>query len=112
MATPPREHRPATTRTEVASTPRAADREPEDCAAGTTRPPGQQCIERPAPGEKPLGLTRLLVILISSHIGVRSHAKREEDFRRANGLHVIAAGMLYFVIVITALVLLVNLIAD
>ncbi|MBN7796407.1 DUF2970 domain-containing protein [Parahaliea mediterranea] len=48
---------------------------------------------------------------MSSHIGVRSHARREEDFRRANGLHVVIAGGVYFALVIAALVLLVNLIA-
>jgi len=73
--------------------------------------PPQRCIERPAPGEKPLGFMRLMVILLSTHIGVRSRANREEDFRRANGLHVVIAGLVYFVLVVIALVWLVNRIA-
>lgn len=69
-------------------------------------------FERPEPGEKPIGFLRLVGILIASHIGVRSRANREEDFRRANGLHVFIAGILYFLMVIGGLILLVNVIVS
>jgi hypothetical protein len=49
-----------------------------------------------------------MTILVSSHIGVRSRAKREEDFRRANGLHIFVAAIVYFILVISVLILLVN----
>lgn len=65
-------------------------------------------FERPQAGEKPIGFLRLLVILISTHIGVRSRVNREEDFRRANGLHVFIAGVIYFLLIIGGLILLVN----
>ncbi|MDO8863691.1 DUF2970 domain-containing protein [Haliea sp. E1-2-M8] len=69
-------------------------------------------IPRPDPGEKPIGFLRMMVILISSHIGVRSRANREEDFRRANGLHVFIAAVVYFVLIVGALIVLVNIITS
>lgn len=65
-------------------------------------------FERPDSNEKPLGFLRLMVILMASHIGVRSKANREEDFRRANGLHVFVAAVIYFLLVIGVLILIVN----
>lgn len=70
-----------------------------------------QWFGRPDAGEKPLGFWRLIVITLSSHIGVRSRARRHEDFRRANGLHVFIAGVVYFFLVIGALIVLTNIIA-
>lgn len=67
-----------------------------------------QWFGRPDAGEKPLGFWRLVVITLSAHIGVRPRAKRHEDFRRANGLHVFIAAIVYFVLVITALIALIN----
>jgi hypothetical protein len=62
----------------------------------------------PDPGEKPLGFARLMVILMSGHIGVRSRVNREEDFRRANGLHVFVAAIIYFLLVVGVLILVVT----
>lgn len=89
--------------------------------AGPDAPPGSadlgpgdrvQWFGRPDPGEPPLGFWRLIVITLSAHIGVRPRAKRHEDFRRANGLHVFIAGIVYFVLIITALIVLTNVIAS
>lgn len=81
----------------------------EDAAAPPS--PGERpFIERPGPGEQPLGFLRLLIILMSSHLGVRSRANREEDFRRANGLHVFAAGVIYFLLVVIILIVVANVI--
>ncbi len=49
-----------------------------------------------------------MVILLSNHIGVRSRVSREEDYRRANGLHTSIPAVLYFFPVICFLILLVN----
>lgn len=65
-------------------------------------------LKGPDADEEPLGFLRLLIILIASHIGVRSRANREEDFRRANGLHVFIAGIIYFLLLIGLLILIVN----
>lgn len=65
-------------------------------------------FERPDPGEKPLSLLETLVIVLSTHLGVRPRRKREEDFRRANGLHLFIAGVIYFVLVVAGLIALVN----
>lgn len=75
-------------------------------------PQPSRYLERPAPRAKPLGFLRLMMILISSHIGVRSRANREEDFRRADGLQVFIAAVIYFLLVISMLILLVNMIID
>jgi hypothetical protein len=71
-----------------------------------------QWFGRPDAGEKPLGFWRLVVITLSGHIGVRPRAKRHEDFRRANGLHVFIAAVVYFFLVIGALIVLVNVISS
>ena len=68
-------------------------------------------FERPDTGEKPLTLLETITIVLSTHLGVRNAKKREEDFRRANGLHLFIAGVLYFVIIIAGLIVLVNWIA-
>ncbi len=63
---------------------------------------------RPDANEKPLGFWETLVVVLSSHLGVRSSEKRQEDFRRANGLHVFIAGVVYFVLLIIGLIVLVQ----
>ncbi len=65
-------------------------------------------FERPDPKEKPLSIWESLVIVLSSHLGVRSANKRQEDFRRANGLHLFITAIVYFVAVIIGLVMLVR----
>jgi len=65
-------------------------------------------FERPDEDQEPLGFWQTLVIVMSSHLGVRPREKRLEDFRRANGLHVFIAAIIYFVAILVLLVLLVN----
>ncbi len=65
-------------------------------------------FERPDEDEEPLGFWHTLVIVMSSHLGVRPRYKRYEDFRRANGLHVFIAAVTYFVLLLVGLVFLVN----
>lgn len=65
-------------------------------------------FERPHEDEKPLNLWQTLLIVLSSHLGVRPKEKRDEDFRRANGLHVFIAAVVYFVVILVLLVMLVN----
>jgi len=63
---------------------------------------------RPDSNEKPLSFWEILVVVLSSHLGVRSSEKRLKDFRRANGLHVFIAGVVYFVLLIIGLIVLVQ----
>ena len=65
-------------------------------------------FERPDDNEKPLSLFETLIIIFSTHLGVRPKARREEDFRRANGLHLFIAGVIYFVLLISVLIFLVR----
>lgn len=60
---------------------------------------------------RPYGFWRTFVIVLCGHLGVRPSHKRQEDFQRANGVYVFAVAVLYFLLVITGLILLVNLIA-
>lgn len=69
-------------------------------------------FERPDDGEKPLSIWRTLLVVFSTHLGVRPREKREEDFQRANGLHVFIAGIVYFVIILALMITLVNFISD
>ncbi|WP_019530220.1 DUF2970 domain-containing protein [Dasania marina] len=89
-----------------------ADAPTETADNTSTTAHSKRYFERPDPGEKPIGLLRLMVILFSSHIGVRSRSHREEDFRRANGLHVFIAAIVYFLLVVGALIMLVNVIVS
>ena len=74
-----------------------------------TAPP--RYFERPDPGEQKLTLIETIGIVLSTHLGVRTAKKREEDFRRANGLHLFIAGVFYFLVVVVGLIVLVNWIA-
>jgi hypothetical protein len=65
-------------------------------------------FERPDPNEKPLSFWESLVIVLSSHLGGRSTEKRQEDFRRANGLQLFIAAIVYFSAVIIGLIVLVR----
>lgn len=64
-------------------------------------------FERPDPNEKPLTLLETFVIVLSSHLGVSTKQKLQDDFRRANGLHLFIVGVVYFALVIAALIALV-----
>jgi hypothetical protein len=55
-----------------------------------------------------LSFKELLLIILSGHLGVRKREQRVNDFGRANGLHVFVAAVLYFVLVVTGLIVLVN----
>jgi hypothetical protein len=59
----------------------------------------------------PLALGELFKIVLSGHLGVRKREHRMDDFGRANGLHVFIAAVIYFALVVTALVVLVSYIA-
>jgi|TARA_B110000908_G_scaffold82089_1_gene98323 hypothetical protein len=65
-------------------------------------------FERPDDGEESLSLWQTIIVVLSSHIGVRPKASRENDFRRANGLHVFIVALMYFFVVLVLLVILVN----
>jgi len=65
-------------------------------------------FEQPEQDEAPLGFWRIVLVVISTHLGVRSRLRREEDFRRANGLHIFIAGIIYFLTLLVGLVVLVN----
>ena len=69
-------------------------------------------FERPDSKEKPLSFWESLGVVLSSHLGVRSAEKRQEDFRRANGLHLFIAGIVYFAAVIIGLIVLVRFITQ
>ena len=56
----------------------------------------------------PYGFWRTVIIVLCGHLGVRPAHKRREDFQRANGVHVFAVAVLYFVFVIVGLIVLVN----
>ena len=79
--------------------------------ADTAQPEKSHWLGRPDPREKPLGFWHVFVIILSGHLGVRTRAQREEDFRRANGLHIVIAAFIYFAVVVSGLVFLVNWIA-
>jgi hypothetical protein len=70
-------------------------------------PPKRRYFERPDPGEKPLSLMETMLIVVSSHLGVRTKEKLQDDFRRANGLHLFIAGAIYFALIIAGLIALV-----
>ncbi|MEZ5572818.1 MAG: DUF2970 domain-containing protein [Halioglobus sp.] len=61
--------------------------------------------------KRPLSFRELLTIILSGHLGVRKREQRVNDFGRANGLHVFAAAILYFALVVTGLIILVSYIA-
>lgn len=69
--------------------------------------PQPRYFERPDPDAEPLSLCETIMIVLATHLGVRSSKQRQEDFRRANGLHLFIAGMLYFTIVVIGLIALV-----
>ncbi len=69
--------------------------------------PKRRYFERPDPHEKPLTLMETFIIVISSHLGVRTREKLQNDFRRANGMHLFVAGIVYFALMIAGLVALV-----
>lgn len=94
------------------------DQQTDNCAPSTMprpsgpQPPGSnpRYFERAQPGERPLSLFETMAIVLSTHLGVRTAKKREEDFRRANGLHLFIAGVFYFLLIVVGLVILVNIV--
>lgn len=65
-------------------------------------------FERPDSDQEPLGFWRMLIIILSTHLGVRGKGQREEDFKRANGLHLFVGGVIYFLLIVTALIVFIN----
>ena len=57
------------------------------------------------------GFWKTVLIVLCGHLGVRTTEQRKTDFERANGVHVFAVAVMYFLLVIVALVVLVNYIA-
>jgi len=57
------------------------------------------------------GFWKTLLIVLCGHLGVRTTEQRKTDFERANGVHVFAVAVMYFLLVIIALIVLVNYIA-
>ena len=53
-------------------------------------------FEVPDEGEEPIGFWRTVIIVLSSHIGVRSKKNRVDDFNRANGLHLFLASSFWY----------------
>lgn len=60
---------------------------------------------------KPLTFRETLSIVFAGHLGVRKREQRVIDFRRANGLHIFIAAAVYFLIVVTGVIMLVRYIA-
>ncbi len=60
---------------------------------------------------EPYGFWKTVLIVLCGHLGVRTTEQRKTDFERANGVHVFAVAVMYFLLVIIALIVLVNYIA-
>lgn len=56
-------------------------------------------FESPDEGVKPLSFWETFRAILMGHLGVASAQQRQEDFARANGLHVLAVGVLYTALV-------------
>ena len=54
------------------------------------------------------GFWKTVLIVLCGHVGVRTAEQKKTDFERANGVHVFAVAVLYFLLVITSLIVLVN----
>lgn len=57
------------------------------------------------------GFWKTVLIVLCGHLGVRTTQQRKTDFERANGVHVFAVAVMYFLLVIIGLIVLVNVIA-
>jgi len=57
------------------------------------------------------GFWKTVLVVLCGHLGVRTTEQRKTDFERANGVHVFAVAIIYFLLVITGLIVLVNYIA-
>lgn len=77
----------------------------ESRSAGKKNP---RYFERPDDDMPPLTLRETLLVVLSTHLGVRSRSKRHDDFRRANGAHLFIAGVVYFALVVAGLIVLVR----
>ena len=58
------------------------------------------------------GFWKTVLIVLCGHLGVRNTEQRKADFERANGVHVFIVAVMYFLLVIIALIVLVNYIAS
>ena len=57
---------------------------------------------------KRYGFWKTLLVVLCGHVGVRTLQQRTEDFSRANGVYVFVVALMYFFLVIIALIFLVN----
>ena len=60
--------------------------------------------DKPPKANGDYGLWETMIIVFSGHIGVRTRKQREQDFAKANGLHVFIAAATYFLLVVIALI--------
>jgi len=54
------------------------------------------------------GFWQTVLVVLCGHLGVRTSEQKKTDFERANGVHVFAVAVLYFLLVISGLIVLVN----
>ena len=52
----------------------------------------------------PLSFKETFSILVAGHLGVRKAKQRAEDFRRASGIRIFIAAVLYFVVIVVGLI--------
>lgn len=69
-------------------------------------------FEPPDADQQPLGFWRVLLIVLSTHLGVRKRSARADDFKRADGRQLFIAGLVYFALLLFGLILLVNYLAS
>ncbi|MBV1930366.1 MAG: DUF2970 domain-containing protein [Porticoccaceae bacterium] len=60
---------------------------------------------------KPYDFWNTVLIVLAGHLGVRTTERRKKDCERANGVNVFIVAVMYFLLVIIALIVLVNHIA-
>lgn len=61
-------------------------------------------FELPDEGVEPLTFWETFQAILLGHLGVASAKRRQEDFNRANGWHVLAVGILYTAIVVAIMI--------
>ena len=78
------------------------------CEKATEDSPQRSPEKRP----EAYGFWKTVLIVLCGHLGVRTTEQRKTDFARANGVLVFAVAVMYFLLVIIALIVLVNTIAQ
>ena len=65
-------------------------------------------FEKPDNNEAPLSFWKTFLIILSTHLGVRTREQRVDDFKRLHGLHIFIGGIIYFLLIIFCLMLFIN----